>query len=126
MEKSSNITSNSNPALMVYNCTAYNTGGGSITIRSGDGTAAIGKAENCVTSTTAGDYAGSNVDWEALLGPDPDGYFDVNALNDANSQTNFKAGFIRRDEAGKFILKDAGNNPVLKPSNNGAQELYQN
>ncbi|MDR1231832.1 MAG: hypothetical protein LBK61_10580 [Spirochaetaceae bacterium] len=126
MEKSDNITSNSNPALMVYDCTAYNTGGGSISIRSGDGTDAIGTAENCATSDTASDYAGSNVDWEALLGPDPDGYFDVNALNAANQQAGFKTGFIRRDITGAFILKDGNNNPVLKPHSGGAQELYQN
>jgi hypothetical protein len=125
-EKSSNITSNSNPALMVYDCTAYNTGGGSITIRSGDGTDAIGKAERCVTTATASNYVGSNVDWEALLGPDPDDYFDVNALNNANQQAGFKAGFIRRDGNGKFILKDGNGNPVLRPNSNGAQDLYLN
>jgi hypothetical protein len=128
MEKSDNITSNSNPALMVYDCTAYkgvNTSG-VISIRSGDGTDAIGTAENCVTSGTAADYASSNVDWEALLGPDPDGYFDVAALNAANTQSGFKSGFIRRDATGKFILKDGGGNPVLKPHSGGAQELYLN
>jgi hypothetical protein len=126
MEKSSNITSNSNPALRVYNCTTYNSDGGSITIRSGDGTAAIGEAIDCVTSSTASSYVGSNVDWEAFLGPDPEGYFDVDALNAANNQTNFKAGFISRDSDGKFILKDASGNHVLKPVSGGAQELYQN
>ncbi|MDR1956726.1 MAG: right-handed parallel beta-helix repeat-containing protein [Treponema sp.] len=126
MEKSANITSNSNPALMVYNCTAYKTGGGTINIYSGDKSDPTGKVIDSVSSGAAGSYVGSNVDWEALLGSDPEGYFDVDALNDANSQEGFKAGFIRRDVFGKFILKDGNNNPVLKPTSNGAQELYQN
>jgi hypothetical protein len=124
MEKTGNITSNSNPALMVYDCSAYNLGGGSITIRSGDGTPAIGYAENCVTSGTASDYVGLNIAWKTLLFPDPEGYFDVNALNAANDQDNFMAGFIRRSPDGKFILKDESDREVLKPTNGGAQRLY--
>jgi hypothetical protein len=129
MEKSSNITSNSNPALMVYNCTAYKTNGGSIDIRSGDGTAPTGKTIDCVNSSSASNYTGSNVDWKTLLGPDPEGYFDVAAINAANPDTNFMAGFITRDDQGHFILKEGGlltGAPVLKPVTNGAQKLYQN
>ncbi|MDR0878726.1 MAG: hypothetical protein LBN21_11785 [Treponema sp.] len=129
MEKSSNITSNSNPALMVYDCTGYKTDGGSISIRSGDGTAASGMQINCVTSGIASNYVGSNINWKALLGPDPSRYYDVAAINAERETASWKAGFISRDTDGKFILKEGGlltGAPVLKPNSNGAQELYRN
>jgi hypothetical protein len=129
MEKSSNITSNSNPALMVYDCTGYKSGGGSIAIGSGDGTDPSGIAAGCVTSGAASAYAGGNTDWKALLGPDPAGYYNVAAINVTTESPTWKAGFISRDAAGRFILKEGGlltGNPVLKPISDGAQELYQN
>jgi hypothetical protein len=131
------VTSNSNPALNVYNCTA---GSGSINITSGDGLGTTGQVIDCLLSTTPGiSFA---LTWDGtqeglasltttqtpsglILGPDPTGYFEYGrSPGDPRYMQN--TGFLSRDGNGEFILGNLYYDSTNYGSHKGAYDLYAN
>jgi len=119
------VTSNSNPALMIYNVTA---GTGRLSISSGDGLGTTGIITDSLIADGA-DFAlvwdGTQGDLPGVLGPDPSGYFSYEAAEGGATYMR-DTGFLSRDAEGKFILGDLYYDCVSYGELKGAYELYAN